>query len=91
MNWRCAIGMHDWKYSKADERLETIDCQGTVRRVVIKAVGRGNTRMCLRCDKRQAARRVADAEGHPCWQWVTLPSHKAVLAKYPKDQVEIHE
>lgn len=86
MNWRCAIGLHDWWYSKEDLPLETIDSQGKAHRVVLKSEARGNTRICRRCDKRQEF--WSDMED---WGWATKPSHEAVLERYPKERVEIRE
>ena len=80
MNWRCAIGLHDWEYTRATLDTETLDRQHKVHHVKIHGGGVKETRICRRCDKRQILKPGGMTE--PGY-WVTVPSHEWVQSLPP--------
>lgn len=70
MNWRCAIGLHDWCCWEAEHSVTTIDKFGRIVEIKRADGVKETTRLCRRCDKRQAL--VAGGISEPPF-WQTFP------------------
>lgn len=70
MNWLCAIGIHDWHYREAAHSVTTIDRKGLLVEIKRNHDVKDSTRVCRRCDKRQALVRGGMSE--PAF-WQTFP------------------
>ena len=78
MNWRCAIGIHDWEVKRGDYKTEVLDRKHKLHGVVIHNHGTPESRICRRCDKRQ--RHWSDMHGSG---WETLLPFEEIQDRFP--------
>lgn len=81
----CLFGIHDWEYARDALDTETLDRQHKVHGVKIHGAGFKNSRICLRCDKRQ----IHKASWGDCY-WQTVNSHEWIKT-FPPGQVEFRK